>query len=222
MTDLRNPDASGIRSIDSAADISRAGVAFRDPRVHWTDEALMAAIAVGDQAAFGVVYDRYADLVYSTANRVLRDPALAEDAAQDVFVRIWLRPETFVPVRGRFLSWLLSVARNRAVDEIRARGRRMRREMPAGASGDDVAAIRDEGSSGIDPMHRAELRERQTAVRLALGDLPPEQRLVLELSYFGGFTQQEIALNLHEPLGTVKTRIRLGMQKLRAALDSER
>jgi RNA polymerase sigma-70 factor (ECF subfamily) len=182
----------------------------------------MAAIAVGDQAAFGVVYDRYVDLVYSTAYRVLRDPGLAEDAAQDVFIRIWQRPETFVPVRGRFLSWLLSVSRNRAVDEIRSRSRRLRREMPAGEPGDDIATIRDESSNGVDPMHRAELRERQRAVRLALGELPAEQRRVLELSYFGGYTQQEIALNLHEPLGTVKTRIRLGMQKLRAALDSER
>jgi RNA polymerase sigma-70 factor (ECF subfamily) len=182
----------------------------------------MAAIAVGDQIAFGVVYDRYADLVYSTAYRVLGDPGLAEDASQDVFVRIWLRPESFVPVRGRFLSWLLSVARNRAVDEIRSRGRRLRREMPAGEPGDDLNAIRDEGADGIDPLHWTELREKQRAIKRALGDLPVEQRRVLELSYFGGYTQQEIALNLHEPLGTVKTRIRLGMQKLRAALDSER
>jgi len=182
----------------------------------------MAAIAVGDQSAFGVVYDRYADLVYSTANRVLRDPGLAEDAAQDVFIRIWQRPETFIPMRGRFLSWLLSVTRNRAVDEIRARARRIRREMPATPDSDDVAAIRDDSASGIDPLHWAELREKQVTVRLALRELPAEQRMVLELSYFGGYTQQEIALNLHEPLGTVKTRIRLGMQKLRAALDSER
>lgn len=181
----------------------------------------MAAIAVGDQAAFGVVYDRYADLVYSTAYRVLRDPGLAEDASQDVFVRIWRRPETFVPVRGRFLSWLLSVSRNRAVDEIRARSRRQRRELPVVDSADDMAAIRDEGASGVDPMHQAVLREKRMAVRDALKGLPPEQRRVLELSYFGGYTQQEIAFNLHEPLGTVKTRIRLGMQKLRAALDSE-
>jgi RNA polymerase sigma-70 factor (ECF subfamily) len=222
MTDLRNPDASGIRSLDGTTDISRAGVASRDPRINWTDEALMAAIAVGDQVAFGVVYDRYADLVYSTAYRVLGDPGLAEDASQDVFVRIWLRPESFVPMRGRFLSWLLSVARNRAVDEIRSRGRRLRREMPAGEPGDDLNAIRDEGSGGIDPLHWTELREKRRAINRALGDLPIEQRRVLELSYFGGYTQQEIALNLHEPLGTVKTRIRLGMQKLRSALDSER
>ncbi|MCA9826428.1 MAG: sigma-70 family RNA polymerase sigma factor [Dehalococcoidia bacterium] len=179
----------------------------------------MAAVAVGDQFAFGIVYDRYADLVYSTTYRVLGDAGLAEDAAQDVFIRIWQRPESFVPSRGRFLSWLLSVSRNRAVDEIRSRGRRLKRE---GRSLDPVedhdSGYRDESSQGIDPLWAAELKESQVAVRKALEDLPREQRRVLAMSYFGGYTQQEIALQLHEPLGTVKTRVRLGMQKLRQAL----
>ncbi len=183
----------------------------------------MAAVAVGDQFAFGVVYDRYADLVYSAAYRVLGDAGLAEDAAQDVFVRIWQRPESFVPSRGRFLSWLLSVARNRAVDEIRSRGRRWKRE---GTTFDPLterdAAIPDESSDGIDPLWAAELKENQLAVRDALALLPDEQRRVLAMSYFGGYTQQEISVRLHEPLGTVKTRIRLGMQKLRNALGDQR
>ena len=219
MAAQSNPDGSGVRSIRSAADISRTGVAVSDPREHWTDEALMAAVAVGDQFAFGIVYDRYADLVYSTTYRVLGDAGLAEDAAQDVFIRIWQRPESFVPSRGRFLSWLLSVSRNRAVDEIRSRGRRLKRE---GRSLDPVedhdSGYRDESSQGIDPLWAAELKESQVAVRKALEDLPREQRRVLAMSYFGGYTQQEIALQLHEPLGTVKTRVRLGMQKLRQAL----
>jgi RNA polymerase sigma-70 factor (ECF subfamily) len=183
----------------------------------------MAAVAVGDQFAFGVVYDRYADAVYSTTYRVLGDAGLAEDAAQDVFIRIWQRPESFVPSRGRFLSWLLSVSRNRAVDEIRSRGRRWRRE---GSSLDPVedhdSGYKDESSQGVDPLWAAELKESQTAVRDALRDLPHEQERVLVMSYFGGYTQQEIALRLHEPLGTVKTRIRLGMQKLRQALGDQR
>jgi RNA polymerase sigma-70 factor (ECF subfamily) len=183
----------------------------------------MAAVAVGDQFAFGVVYDRYADVVFSATYRVLGDPGLAEDAAQDVFVRIWQRPESFVPSRGRFLSWLLSVARNRAVDEIRSRGRRWRRE---GATFDPVAdrdsGVQDESSQGVDPLWAAELKESQMAVREALSSLPEEQRRVLAMSYFGGYTQQEISVQLHEPLGTVKTRIRLGMQKLRNALGDQR
>lgn len=182
----------------------------------------MAAVAVGDQAAFGIVYDRYADLVYSTAYRVLSDKGLAEDAAQDVFVRLWNRPETFVPSRGRFLSWLLSVTRNRAVDEIRSRGRRVRREAPGFDPVDDGGAIHDEHAEAVDPLYRAELKEKQVAVRRALQQLPGEQKRVLEMAYFGGLTQHEIALELHEPLGTVKTRIRLGMQKLRHALEDQR
>lgn len=183
----------------------------------------MAAVAVGDQIAFGVVYTRYADLVYSTAFRVLGDAGLAEDAAQDVFVRLWQRPESFVPSRGRFLSWLLSVSRNRAVDEIRSRGRRWKREgQNVDVTEDHTPGLRDESESGADPLWTTELKEKQATVRHALRDLPVEQQRVLELSYFGGYTQQEIAVRLHEPLGTVKTRIRLGMQKLRQALRDER
>lgn len=218
-----NPDRSGVRSISSATDISQGEVAASDPRKHWTDEALMAAVAVGDQFAYSIVYDRYADLVYSTTYRVLGDAGLAEDAAQDVFIRIWQRPESFVPSRGRFLSWLLSVARNRAVDEIRSRGRRWKREGTVlDPVEDHESAFRDESSDGADPLSVAELKESQIAVRNALKELPREQERVLAMSYFGGYTQQEIALQLHEPLGTVKTRIRLGMQKLRQALGDQR
>jgi RNA polymerase sigma-70 factor (ECF subfamily) len=122
-----------------------------------------------------------------------------------------------VAERGRLLTWLVSVTRNRAVDEVRAKGRRQRhetaspeeqeRELPAG--------------EGNDPLLSAELAEQAHAVRAALAEIPPEQREAIELAYFGGLTQQEIAVTLAQPLGTVKTRIRLGMQKLRAALAPE-
>jgi len=187
-------------------------------RVEWSDEALMAAIAAHDDIAFDALYDRYADLIYSAALRVLGDPQLAEDATQDVFVRIWRRPDQFVAARGRFLSWVMSVTRNRAVDECRARRRRLRREGtqfegPSEVSVESVFAIDPE-----DPQKTVQVHEDQIRVRTALVDLPEDQRRVLELAYFGGLTQQEIAAQLHEPLGTVKTRIRLGMQKLRKAL----
>jgi RNA polymerase sigma-70 factor (ECF subfamily) len=178
----------------------------------------MVAIAARDELAFAVLYDRYVDLVYSASVRVLSDSQLAEDATQDVFVRLWRRPETFVAERGRFLSWLMSVARNRAVDELRARGRRRKREAgPIDPTDDAVVAVASD--PGDDPSRAAQLHEEQRFVRSALADLPPEQRITLELAYFGGLTQQEIALRLHEPLGTVKTRVRLGMQKLRRALQ---
>lgn len=177
----------------------------------------MSAIVERDELAFVVLYDRYADLVYSASLRVLADTQLAEDATQDIFVRLWRRPEAFIAGRGRFISWLMSVARNRAVDELRARGRRRRHEGLPGADGDeDVLSCLPCGDSG--PLETAAAHEEQAMVRRALASLPSEQRTVLELAYFGGMTQQEIAASLHEPLGTVKTRIRLGMQKLRRAL----
>jgi RNA polymerase sigma-70 factor (ECF subfamily) len=201
-------------------EFSRPAEAEIASRIDWPDEALMLAIVAHDEHAFSVLYDRYVDLVYSASFRVLGDAQLAEDASQDVFVRLWRRPETFIAERGRFMSWLMSVTRNRAVDELRARGRRRKRE--GGPLGEpDEAAEPVFSSELIDPLHSAELREEQATVRRALAALPREQKLCLELAYFGGLTQQEIAARLHEPLGTIKTRIRLGMQKLRRALDEK-
>lgn len=177
----------------------------------------MNAIVERDELAFVVLYDRYADLVYSASLRVLADTQLAEDATQDVFVRLWRRPEAFIAGRGRFISWLMSVVRNRAVDELRARGRRRRRESTTGTEGDDDLLASVPGRDD-DPLATAAAHEEQLLVRRALTGLPADQRTALELAYFGGMTQQEIAAALHEPLGTVKTRIRLGMQKLRRAL----
>ena len=215
MTWQGHPDPAGVRSI-TRGEYSR-DFAAEPPRTEWSDEVLMLAIAARDESAFSVIYDRYIDLVFSTSLRVLGDSQLAEDTAQDVFVRLWRRPETFIAERGRFLTWLMSVTRNRAVDELRARGRRWRREQQNGHDPDLAMAMvpADECES---PSHQCELFEDQRAVRQALKHLPAEQRAALQLAYFGGMTQHEIAAELHEPLGTVKTRIRLGMQKLRAAL----
>lgn len=214
-----NPETSGIRNVGRTVEFARPADAEIASRADWPDEALMHAIAARDEHAFAVLYDRYIDLVYSASFRVLADSGLAEDTSQDVFVRLWRRPETFIAERGRFLSWLMSVTRNRAVDELRARGRRRKRE--GGPLGEpDEAAEPLFSTDPIDPQGSAELHEDQLAVRNALSALPGEQRMALELAYFGGLTQQEIAARLHEPLGTVKTRIRLGMQKLRRSLDT--
>ena len=212
-----NPDTSGIRNVGRTVEFARPAEGEIASRIDWPDEALMLAIATQDEHAFAVLYDRYIDLVYSASFRVLGDAGLAEDASQDVFVRLWRRPESFIAERGRFLSWLMSVTRNRAVDELRARGRRRKRE--GGSLGEpDEAAEPLFSTDPIDPQCSAELHEDQLAVRTALRCLPGDQKLALELAYFGGLTQQEIAARLHEPLGTVKTRIRLGMQKLRRSL----
>jgi len=181
-----------------------------------TDEGLMALLAKGDIAAFEALYDRYGMLVYSTALRVAREVHLAEDITQDVFVRIWRHPDRYVPQRGYFVPWLLSVARNGAVDQVRSRSRRDRREI-AGEVPEQVFSTGDRD----DPALMAELADERQKVQQALSRLSPEQRRTIEMAYFGGYTQQEIAVLTSQPLGTVKTRIRLGMRKLRVLLTPE-
>jgi RNA polymerase sigma-70 factor (ECF subfamily) len=180
-----------------------------------SDEALMERLSQGDAGALEALYDRYGNLVYSTAQRVLRDAHLAEDVSQEVFLRLWRQPERYVAERGRFVTWLLSVTRNRAVDWLRTRGRRSRleatspeqqeRELPA----DDAP----------DPALSAELADQRRAVLAAMATLSPQRRQVIDLAYFGGLTQREMAHRLSQPLGTVKTRVRAAMQTLRQALQ---
>ncbi|GAB4322244.1 MAG: sigma-70 family RNA polymerase sigma factor [Dehalococcoidia bacterium] len=187
-----------------------------------SDAALMGLVTARDADAFAAIYERYVDIVYSTALRVLGEEHMAEDVAQDVFVRLWRRPEAFVAERGRFLSWILSVARNRAVDELRSQARRRRRETHAiSTAGDEYSTDVPCESDATNPLAAAELFDAQVRVRSALCEIPLEQRRALELAYFRGLTQEEIATVLREPLGTIKTRIRLGMQKLRRALEDE-
>jgi RNA polymerase sigma-70 factor, ECF subfamily len=180
------------------------------------DDELLALVLARDGAAFETLYNRYGDLVYSVAMRVLADPAAAQDVAQDVFIRLWRNPASFDPERGRFMPWLLSVTRNRSVDEVRARSRRRLRELPVLEGAEDPVDL-----NAPDPALMAVAASEQRVIRVALGQLPAEQREVIDLAYFAGLTQPEIAERLATPLGTVKTRIRLGMKKLRVALGVE-
>ncbi len=182
-----------------------------------SDEELMQRLTVRDLAAFRTLYARYSKLVYSATYRVLRDAHLAEDMVQEVFLRIWRKPDSYSPMRGRLTTWLTSVSRNRAVDEVRSRNRRYRHETASPEEAErELAAPETE-----DPGLTAELADQRRIIVAALFKLPEDQRKTIELAYFGGFTQQEIAQMLEQPLGTVKTRIRLGMQKLRVALTPE-
>ena len=184
------------------------------------DDELMGRLAGRDLAAFETLYDRYGDLVYSVSLRVVGDTYVAEDVTQDVFVRVWRRPEQFDVSRGKFVTWLLSVARNRSIDHRRSQARRMRHEaLPSTDEEEDVLPSDD---SRDDPAAATVLSDDCAAVRAALEVLPAEQKLAIQLAYFGGLTQQEIANKLGQPLGTVKTRIRLGMQKMRGALQPRR
>lgn len=178
------------------------------------DEELMAQLSRQDVQAFEALYDRYGNLVYSVSLKVVGDVQVAEDVVQDVFLRVWRKPGYYNAARGRFLTWLMSVTRNRAIDERRRRGRRQHFEVGSAPLDDDTL----HSDEADDPALGALLADERTAIRRALSGLPPEQRSAIELAYYGGFTQQEISRALGEPLGTVKTRIRLGMQKMRAAL----
>ncbi len=184
------------------------------------DEDLMDRLTGRDLRAFEALYDRYGDLVYSVSLRVVGDTYVAEDVTQDVFVRVWRRPEQYDLRRGKFVTWLLSVARNRSIDHRRSQARRMRHE--AAPSIEEEEDVLPSEASRDDPAAQTVLSDECAAVRAALDVLPPEQKLAIQLAYFGGLTQQEIANKLGQPLGTVKTRIRLGMQKMRGALQPRR
>jgi RNA polymerase sigma-70 factor (ECF subfamily) len=183
------------------------------------DEELMDRLAGRDLIAFEALYDRYGDLVYSVSLRIVGDTYVAEDVTQDVFLRVWRRPDHFDLSRGKFVTWLLSVARNRSIDQRRSQSRRMRHESPPAAEEEDLLPSED---ARDDPALATVLSEERAAVRQALEVLPPEQKLAIQLAYFSGMTQQEIANTLGQPLGTVKTRMRLGMQKMRNALEQGR
>jgi len=156
--------------------------------------------------------------VYSMCLRMVGDVQLAEDLSQEVFLRLWRRPDLYDATRGRFVTWLLSVARNRGIDERRSRGRRFRYEAPPSLAAEEMlaSAATSEGDDA------AVLSDERVIIQKALGALPREQSLAIQLAYFGGYTQQEIAKGLGQPLGTVKTRIRLGLQKLRLILIDQR
>lgn len=177
-----------------------------------TDSELMAGLVAGDLTALEGLYDRYATLVFSVSLRIVRDRQIAEDVTQEVFLRLWRRPALYDHERGRLLGWLLSVTRNRAIDEQRRRRRRDQSE-----SGDVPWQLRSEDRQD-DPALVAHLAELRRTVSAALALLPAAQREALELSYFSGLTQVEIAERTNTPLGTVKTRVRLGMRRLRGAL----
>ncbi len=172
------------------------------------DTVLLQRIGNGDREAFFVLYRRYANLVYSMARRVLGDDALAEEVTQEVFLKIWQKGVLYDPNRGRFSSWLLSVTRFAAIDRLRYEQRR-----PRLTDAETVTPRPEEVRQAR--VDHAQWQQGQE-LRLLIAQLPPEQREVIELAYFGGMTHRELAEYLNLPLGTVKSRLRLGLEKLRA------
>jgi RNA polymerase sigma-70 factor (ECF subfamily) len=170
-------------------------------------------MAGGDASALAELYDRHARAVYSLGSRILSDRHEAEDVVQDVFAQAWAQASRYDPARGGVLTWLLVIARGRAIDRLRARRGRAQ------------PSIDSRQSETNDPAPRQDVTmitaQQIGRLKIALAGLADGQRTAIELAYFDDLSQSEIAARLQEPLGTIKTRIRSGLQKLRAAMESE-
>ena len=172
------------------------------------DLALLERIGARDAEAVGELYDRYNRLLFGLILRIVRDRSEAEEILQEVFVLVWNRVVTFSPAAGSPAAWLVGITRNRAIDRLRANAARQRA----------IAAAPLNAETNDSPETDATIAEQRRAVRLALDAIPPDQRVLIEEAYFSGFTHSELAERHRLPLGTVKTRIRMGLLALRERL----
>ena len=177
---------------------------------------LLPSIAQGSVSAFEELYDRYASTVYALLLRILANADDAQEVLQETFVKAWTSAKMFDSVRGSEVAWLISIARSRGIDRLRSRKIRNEREDEAGRE-ISVRSSFVESTTGADMAIQS---QECKAVRSALMELPEPQRVALELAYFEGLSQSEIAARLGEPLGTIKTRMQLGMKKLRERLQA--
>lgn len=177
---------------------------------------IWSRIQSGDSAAFGELYDGFASAMFSLSLQILNDRWEAEEVIQDIFAYLWRKPEAFSPDKGKFSSWLLVLTRNRSIDRYRSRKRKVDR-----SESDEILGARSDPSQ-TDGAQQATANDERSHLRNAFKQLPNEQRKVLELSYFKGLNHTEISEQLDLSLGTVKSRIRLGVEKLRYALSSLR
>ena len=176
---------------------------------------LLAAMVRGDKSALAQLYDSLGRPLYSLAFRILNDSAEAQDIVQDVFLQIWQKAGTYETSRGSVFGWAATLTRNRAIDRVRMRKRRT--ELLAESAPDlQPAPLADDEDSGASLW----IKEKARAVRSALGQLAPDQQKAIELAFFSGLTQLQIAAKLNEPLGTIKARIRRGLLKLRETLPT--
>ncbi len=176
---------------------------------------LVAAMAKGDKQAMAALYDQLSGPLYSLAIRMLGDATEAQDLTQDIFIQLWRTAASYDAGRGSVFSWAVTLTRNRAIDRIRMRQRRAEILSTAAPELQPAAPSGDTDSAGT-----LWLREKSAAVRAALAELAPDQQQAIELAFFGGLTQQEIADRLKEPLGTIKARIRRGLLRLKDRLPA--
>lgn len=187
-----------------------------EKRTNADDVALIRRMCDADEAALGALYDNWSRSLYSLVVHLLKDPDEAEDVVEETFWQAWRKASSYEPSKGAVSTWLLTIGRRKALDRIRATKRH--KEDPVG----NERTFADMPSSGKDPSEDMEGSELREQVRAALRGLPTEQREVLEMGYFSGMSQTEIADVTGQPLGTVKTRMRLAMQKLREPLSMHR
>jgi len=175
---------------------------------------LVERIASGDADALGELYDRYGRVAFGLVYRMLPSPEAAEEVTQDAFHAVWRQARSYRPERGSVRTWLLAICRNAAIDWRRTRGKRLEREVTIEAAAELLSDAR------VDERVVSAMRAER--IRKIVGELPKEQREVLALAFWGGYSQSEIAARTGTPLGTVKSRVRLAMNKLRESLEDER
>jgi RNA polymerase sigma-70 factor (ECF subfamily) len=178
---------------------------------HLSDEAVVALVSRSDELALAELYDRYAAAAYGLARRIVRDPALAEDVVQDALLAVWRGADRFVPERASAASWLMTIVHRRAVDVVRREERRRSDVLDEERTGSLVG----EGST----EQTAWLNLERERVQAALARLPDAQRELLELAYYGGFTQSQLAVRLGRPIGTIKSQMFAALSHLRQILD---
>jgi RNA polymerase sigma-70 factor, ECF subfamily len=178
------------------------------------DELLVSRVAKGDRAAFSILYDRYSRVLYAFSMKSLNSREESEEVVLDVFSQVWRIADRYVASKGRVDTWLFMVTRSRILDRLRKR----QRSVPSENVFLQLSEIQSERSS-VDPFEDVAIAERREQVLSALKTLPEEQRLVIELAYYQGFSQSEIAQKTGLSLGTIKTRARLGLSKLKSALS---
>ena len=181
----------------------------------WSDEQLIAQVARGDTAAYELLYDRYCSMVMGLALKITGDRSLAEEVVQETFWRVWRKADLFQTQRGAFTSWFFGITRNLSIDLLR---RQKTQVQPVNETEQIIEQIADPTTN---VPEAAWLRQKHQQMHAAIETLPKEQRSVIEMAYFRGMTRQEIAQATGEPLGTIHTRARLALQKLREELQMQ-
>jgi RNA polymerase sigma factor (sigma-70 family) len=207
-------DASLQNTLRTATTQEASSMALTKPEP--TDEQLISAICKGEEFAIEILYERYHRYVYSLAYRILSDPVASEDIVQDAFLSIWRKASSYQMQNGSVQSWVQAIVRHRAIDKIRAAVHRDSQWTPLQDDNEQ-----DPPSEQPDVWEQAWQSEQHRIIREVLDQIPTEQRMVIELAYFGGFTHAEISEQCHIPLGTVKGRMRLGLQKMKSLLAEQ-